>query len=69
MFWRDDTYIAYSDDVCDGWRNIVDCSFTKAKVSRITADGTEFLYETDVKDGKIHLKADAAEALLIEKVG
>ena len=64
---KPDTFVFYSDDPFDGVRDIPGCAFAKAKVSCITADGTEFLYETSVTDGKITIHAAAGEALLIEK--
>ena len=69
LFWKADTYIFYSDDAFDGVRDIPGCTFAEAKVSRITADGTEFLYETTVTNGQILIKTSAGEALLIEKLG
>ena len=69
LILKPDTYIFYSDDAFDGAWDIPGCTFAEAKVSRITADGAEFLYESAVTDGKILIKASAGEALLIEKLG
>lgn len=66
LFWRDGAYMFYSDTAYEGLRDIPGYAFSGAQVSRVTASGTEALYTTDVTDGKICLKAEAGEALLIE---
>ena len=69
LFWRGGAYIFYSDAAYDGTRDIPGCGYSRARVSRVTASGTEFLYDTDIANGKIRLAAEAGEALLIEPGG
>ena len=66
MTVKPDAYVFYSDDAFDGERNMVGCTFTEARVSVITANGPKFLYEATVTDGKISIRSNAGEALLIE---
>ena len=66
LFWREGAHIFYSDTAYEGWREIPGCASSRAKVSRITASGTEALYEAEITDGKIRLRAGPGEALLIE---
>ncbi len=63
---KPDAYVFYSDDAFDGERDMIDCTFARARVSGITANGTEFLYETTVTNGKIAIHSNGGEALLIE---
>lgn len=64
---KPDTFVFYSDEAFDGVREISGCAFTQAKVSCVTAEGTEFLYNTAVTNGTIAVRAGAGEALVIEK--
>lgn len=68
LFWRDDAHIFFSDTAYEGRRDIIGCTSSRARVSRITSSGTEVLYETEITDGKITLKSGAGEALLIERM-
>ncbi|MBE6597812.1 MAG: hypothetical protein E7638_00030 [Ruminococcaceae bacterium] len=65
---RPDIYVFYSDNGFNGSREITECTFTRAKVSKITSGGIEPLYETTITDGRISLRANARDALLIEKI-
>ena len=66
LYQRDGTHVFCSDTAYEGWRDIPGCASSRAKVSRITASGPEALYEAEIKNGKIRLRAGAGEALLIE---
>ena len=58
--------IFYSDEGFDGERIMPGCQSRRARISRITTEGPVFLGEFPVNDGKISLRTDPGEALLIE---
>lgn len=62
----DRTFIAFSTDGRSGLWNIPDAKFSKARVSRVTPDGNEVLFERDIVDGQIALSLGKFEAFVIQ---